>query len=76
MGYKMRYCVGLPDYVFKLDVNKDNFRTWLVANTGTENVFWRYILGNGYARGICFVDEQHLITFMTTFGIMGNRFNL
>jgi len=72
----MKYCVGLPSYVFEFDDTKDNFKTWLECNIGSENVLWRYILGNGTARGICFDTEEHLFAFTTTFNIMDHKFKL
>jgi len=73
----MRYCVGLPDYVFEFDDTNDDFRTWLEANIGKEDHTWRYIPKieglDKHARGVCFSTEDYLTVFVTTFNIMGHR---
>jgi len=73
----MKYCVGLPDYVFEFDDTSDNFRTWLEANAGKEELSWRYIPGvpgiDKHVRGVCFSNEDDLTVFTTTFNIMGHR---
>jgi len=72
---KLNYCIKLPNYVgpdrswlyhHKLFAE---FREWLEANVGKQEIDWAYITGDIHASGICFDKKEDLVAFLLKFNI-------
>jgi len=72
---KLNYCIKFPNYVtpkrkflyhHQLFID---FREWLEANVGKQEVDWAYVTGDIHAAGICFKKQDDLTAFLLKFDI-------